>query len=485
MSGEAAIAHYLTLSRVARLVGVPRSALQRMAATGKLSTFDGEVELGEVLRVFPDIAIDDETEIRRVEEIKAAAISKSPAAQHLPDPQALAQRLKALGRDYARAKVLADHYEMVQGGLLDRLAEMGEDGRLPAGAANDLIDWMRRQLLLDNENRARRERLIAHESQLRVMTATVTLMPKGRTFEVEGRESILEAGLRAGLPLAYGCSNGNCGDCKARVVSGEVVKVKPHDYVFSRQDKADNVILTCAYSAVGDVVLEAGSPGTGDIAEQTIATKVRSIETPGPGVTVLTLLTSRSERLRFLAGQRVRVAIGELWAELPVASCPCEERRIELHVRGDDDFARAVMALKPNAPVMVTGPYGEFVLDDDSVAPLLLVAIGAGFASMKSLMQQALALEQAPTITFLRQADAAGPYQQNLTRSYTESLDHFFCIPVDSDWTTALAEAGRVAGPLAGHDVYAAGPAAALASLQSTLAAAGLPPSRFRGEAVE
>jgi ferredoxin-NADP reductase len=104
---------------------------------------------------------------------------------------------------------------------------------------------------------------------------------------------------------------------------------------------------------------------------------------------------------------------------------------------------------------------------------------------MKSLMQQALALEQAPTITFLRQADAAGPYQQNLTRSYAESLDHFFCIPVDGDWTTALAEAARVAGALAGHDVYAAGPAAALVSLQSTLEAAGLPSSRFRGEVVE
>ncbi|MBK8456613.1 MAG: 2Fe-2S iron-sulfur cluster binding domain-containing protein [Phyllobacteriaceae bacterium] len=482
--GEAAIAHYLTLSRVARLVRIPRAMLQRMAQDGVLATFDGQMELSEVLRVFPDIALDDDTEIRRVEEIKAAAVNKTPAAQELPDAETLAARLKSLSRDYARAKVSSDHSDMAQGWLLERIAAMREEGRMPAAAADELAGFLRREFVLNAEDRARRERLIAEESRLRIMSATVTLLPKGRTFDIDGRETILEAGLRAGLPLAYGCSNGNCGDCKARVVSGEAVKVKPHDHVFTREDKADNVILTCAYGAIGDLTLETGSPGVGDIPVQDVTAKVRGVDQLGPGVLALHLMTARSERLRFLAGQRVIASIGELSAELPVASCPCEERRIELHVRGDDAFARAAAALKPNAEVKINGPHGTFVLDDESTAPVLLIAIGAGFAPIKSLMQHALALEQAPTIALLRQADASGPYQQNLTRSYAESLDHFFCRPVDGDWDAALADIAQMTGALAGQSVFAAGPAEALAAAKAKLLAAGMAEAAWKEEAV-
>lgn len=454
-----------------------------MALNGELSTFDGQVELTEVLRVFPDIALDDDTEIRRVEAIKAAALSKAPA-QDLPDAETLNARLKALARDHARAKVTADHLEMAQGWLAQRLDAMAEEGRLPPAAADELAAFLRREFVLNPDDRARRERLIAEESRLRIMSATVTILPKGRTFDIDGRETILEAGLRAGLPLAYGCSNGNCGDCRARVVAGEAIKIKPHDYVFTRQDKADNVILTCAYGAIGDLTLETGAPGLADIPVQEVVAKVRGLEKLGPGALALNLMTARSDRLRFLAGQRVVATIGELSAELPVASCPCEERRIELHVLGDSAFARAAAALKPNAEVRINGPHGDFVLDDESTAPLLLVAVDAGFATIKSLLQHALALEQAPTIALLRQAGPSGAYQQNLTRSYAESLDHFFCRPVDGDWAQALVELKPSVGDLAAHRVFAAGPAADLAKAKAALLAAGLPEDAWRAEIV-
>ncbi|NKB16256.1 MAG: 2Fe-2S iron-sulfur cluster binding domain-containing protein [Sphingomonadales bacterium] len=52
------------------------------------------------------------------------------------------------------------------------------------------------------------------------MSAQVTVLPTGQTFEVMGDETLLEAGLRAGLSLPYGCSNGTCGQCKCRVTQG-------------------------------------------------------------------------------------------------------------------------------------------------------------------------------------------------------------------------------------------------------------------------
>lgn len=472
--------HLLTLSRVARLTGVPRATLQRMAQAGTLATFDGAVAIDEVLRHFPDLRLEDDSEIRRVEAIKAAALTKP---RDLPDPAALSARLAALAADLARLRVDADRHAEVAAWLPGRLADMVDSGAIDQAAADALIAWQRRQLAIEPAERARRERLIALEARIRIMSATVTLLPGGQTFDVDGRETLLEAGLRAGLSLAYGCSNGNCGDCRARLVEGEVVKVKPHDYMPTRQDKADNMVLTCAYSPVGDVTLEVGEPA--EIPEQTLVARVRQVETLGPGRRALNLMTSRAERLRFRAGQRLTVAIGAVTRDIHVASCPCEERRIELHVTGDDEFAAAVAALKPNAPVTLTGPYGQFVLDEADTRPLLLIALGPGFGPVKGLIQHALALEQSPGITLMRQADAAGPYQQNLTRAYADSLEHFFCRPVtDGDWAQAFADLSELSGPLAAHRVYAAGPEAELAAVRQRALSAGLPETQWTQEAV-
>ena len=54
------------------------------------------------------------------------------------------------------------------------------------------------------------------------MTAHVRLLPSQHEFFVEGNDTVLEAALRSGLALDYGCSGGNCGLCKAKVLSGQV-----------------------------------------------------------------------------------------------------------------------------------------------------------------------------------------------------------------------------------------------------------------------
>ena len=97
------MSHLIPLSRLARLVDKPRSELQRMAQTGVLTTFDGFVELEEVLRHFPDVKLGDDAELRRVEEIKEQASSKAPPLD-MPEPHVMYERLRVLGREYAAAR---------------------------------------------------------------------------------------------------------------------------------------------------------------------------------------------------------------------------------------------------------------------------------------------------------------------------------------------------------------------------------------------
>ena len=84
-----------------------------------------------------------------------------------------------------------------------------------------------------------------------------TVQPSGHEFFVEGNDTVLEAALRAGIPLNYGCSNGNCGDCKVRLVSGQVQKVHPHDFALKEAEKANGDFLMCSYTPVTDIVIEA------------------------------------------------------------------------------------------------------------------------------------------------------------------------------------------------------------------------------------
>ena len=74
-----------------------------------------------------------------------------------------------------------------------------------------------------------------------------------RTFMLEkGKESILEAGLKAGVELPYSCKSGACSTCRAKLTSGEVdmdVNFALEDYEIAR-----GFVLTCQSHPVTDRV---------------------------------------------------------------------------------------------------------------------------------------------------------------------------------------------------------------------------------------
>ena len=488
------MAHLIPLSRLARMVGKPRAQLQQMAQRGELQTFDGSVALEEVLRVFPDVELEDDAELRRVEAIKDQALVLETQRQAeelaLPNPALLQERLRALGRDFATAQARLMHYQRVHGWLDAKFLELVDSGMMDHAASRRLMDWLRRELTASSTDLAQLERFIAKERVMQVMSAQVTVQPRGQTFEVLGNETLLEAGLKAGLTLPYGCSNGSCGECKCRIVEGSVVKVRPHDFVLSAAEKRESYTLTCAYSAVGDVTLELPALGPADIPLQEIKVRVRALEPLSPGRMAVHLLTSRAERLRYLAGQWLDITINGETRRVPAASCPCDERRIEVHVPCDrgEGFDRDLReSLKVNDEVVVRGPFGEFVLDDSSTRPLLLVAEGAGFGPVKSLLQHALSLDQAPSITLFRLAGDEGLYQENLLNSYASALDNFFYRPYQTGADCSAAFASLIAeqGSIAGHDVYVVGSDALIRDARERCLAAGLPHSQWHAAVTE
>jgi len=485
------MSHLLPLSRVAKLVGQPRHALQEMIRTGTLATFDGLIELDELLRAFPEVKWDDDAEFRRVSEIKDKAFAKRVRERALPDKDVLVARLNELGDEYAAARALLLHYGNVMAWLDEKIDEFEEDASAETHhALHSVRAFLLRNLAEMPREAALAQAVIAQERILRIMSAHVTIQPSGHEFFVEGNDTLLEAALRNGISLNYGCSNGNCGDCKARLLSGEVKKVHAHDYVLKQAERDAGVILLCSYAPVNDVVIEANVAGARDIPVQQIAAKVKSVEAFNPQMAALHILAPRSQRLRFLGGQNIQIKFGGVSGRYAIANCPCEDRHIEVQIprRSGDAFAEALFAeLSANDSVEVEGPYGEFVLDEDSPRPVIFLAFGAGFAPIKSLIQHAMSLELAESMDLHWLADAAGHYQDNLCRAWADALDNFNYVPhvPTHDLESLLASIVVDYPDLHRFDVYAAGTAAQLEQARAHFVHAGLHGERWFAGALD
>jgi CDP-4-dehydro-6-deoxyglucose reductase len=470
------MARLLTLQRAARLVGVRRGALQSKIRSGELAAFEGMVAAEDLLRAYPQARLEDNSALERLEAIKDSAFARRMRERLLPSSEALVARLSELSMERAQVQAQLEHYRAIVDELRAKLRE-------PAASPAELRAWLEQRL----EPAAHGgQPLLAQESFLRIMTAHVQVKPSGREFFVDGNDSLLEAALRAGLSLDYGCSIGSCGKCKARIVSGQAHRTRHSDYALTAAEKNAGVVLMCCNTALTDLVMEAREAhGAADMPLQTIDARVKSVSPLGEDVRLLHLQTPRSNRLRFLAGQSASLSLGDgVGASLPVASCPCDDRNLQFHIRrrAGDAFAERVFGgLKGVDSVRIVGPRGEFVLNEESHRPLVFIAGESGFAPIKSLIEHAMALDAAESLHLVWvAADAGGHYLDNLCRSWGDALDDFRYTPLTAKGALAEDEA-MLRQVLQDHprlgecDVYVAGPAPWASAAEFQLLEHGLP----------
>lgn len=487
----------LSISRAARLVGVTRGAMQKKIQNGEMASFDGTVNVDDLLAAYPGAQLEDNTEFDRVNNIKQRAFGKRVFERALPDAEVLAARLNELSRELATQQTQVKHFNVLLDRLRTRLGEMeaqfqdAEKARLAEFRA-----WLKLEI-----NAAMAPGYLnpfaVRDSILRVMAAHVTVLPSGHDFFIDGPDTLLEGALRAGIPLNYGCSGGNCGMCKARVVSGQIKKVRNHDYLIPEKERDQGYVLLCSNTAVSDVEIEAPVAGSvQDIPFQQLSTKVKSVEPLNRDMLLLHLQTPRSSRLRFLAGQYVTLQIGKsLSADLSIASCPCDDRNLLFHVKrlpgnlfSDYVFDR----LKHGDEVGVEGPQGEFILHDKSPRPLVFIAFDHGFAPIRSVIEHAMSLESGePMHLFRIGSDMDGLYLPNVGRAWADALDNFHYTTLVTGYDLKAVTGRRaetlkatLQGMVGEHpemresDIYIAGPESALNLAEAFFLGLGLPKTR-------
>ncbi len=441
----------LTLSRAAQLIGVSRHTLQRQVRDGELVSQDGMIASEDLLRRYPDLRLEDSGVFEPTTPLAGFTTAKCGRERILPTKEILAQRLFGQSNELADVRRhLARYHDLIES-LQDRMAASASDSPAIRDLQRSLEDGL--AAVLGSQEPV--DRVAVMDEVLRVVAAHVAVRPSGSEFFVEGSETILEAALHAGLAPSYGCGNGNCGLCKARVIEGEVRQVHAYDYALSAAEQAQKYTLLCSHTAVSDLVIEMIEAVTAaDIPQQQIVARVKSVSPLDEHTYLLNLQSPRTNRLRFLAGQRVTLGIysnrGDCRGEHSIASCPCDERNLMFHISraqadAGDAFAVALFAgaIHSGDSVSVWGPYGEFVLDQKSPRAVAFVCCDTGFAPVHGLIEHAQAMDTAPELAlFWAATRPGGQYQAKQCRAWAAALDNFHYCPVAG---ADQASAGRAA----------------------------------------
>ncbi len=319
------------------------------------------------------------------------------------------------------------------------------------------------------------------------MAHRVRILPSGHEFDVESRETLLQAGLRAGINFDYHCGNGTCGDCRGRIRSGTVDLVGHQEFRIPEEQVEQGYVLLCAATPTSDIEIEARELGCAqDIPFQSIDAKVSRLERLQDDLLVLHVRTPRSCSLKFLAGQYLDLVLDDLPPRrLAIASCPCDGMRLRFHLRraaGDDFSEHVFQRIAKGHPVKLQGPHGAFTLDEDSRRPVMFVAAETGFAPIQSLIEHAISLEyEQPMHLYWLSRLPDGQYLANYCRSWEDGLDDFSYHAVTLPPAAGDADTAVLARILADHpgvadyDIYLSLPDDMAQAASQLLSGRGVP----------
>lgn len=336
------------------------------------------------------------------------------------------------------------------------------------------------------------------------MTFTVSITPSGKTISVDGDTHILEAALKQGVVLPYGCKNGACGSCKARIVAGEIVQDPHQPSALSADEATRGYALLCCARAASDVTVEARVvAAVGEIPIRKMPCRVSALDKVAPDVVVIRLQLPASERLQYLAGQYIDLLLRDgTRRSYSMATAPAATGPLELHVRHmpggrftDTAFGVAEPALKVRDILRLEGPLGTFFLREDSDKPIVMVASGTGFAPIKAIVEHVRGLIDGkgfdrPMTLYWGGRRPHDLYMNQLCEQWTAEVPGFRYVPVVSDALPQDGWQGRSGfvhlaamadhPDMSGLQVYACGsPAMVDASREDFIARCGLPADEF------
>lgn len=332
------------------------------------------------------------------------------------------------------------------------------------------------------------------------MPYQVIIQPSGHRFTVDEDETILEAALREGFALPYGCRNGACGACKGTVLAGQVDYGTYSANALKDDEKTQGRALFCRAKPCSDVIIEVKEIGAArDIVVKTLPCRVEKLDRLADDVMRVKIKLPANERLQFLAGQYIDFQLknGRV-RSYSLANPPHDDALLELHIRhvpGGLFTDQVFSTLKERDILRLKGPLGSFFIREDSDKPMIFLAGGTGFAPIKGMLEHAFAAHMdREMVLYWGVRSLKDLYLAELPQQWQAEHPNFSFVPVlsdpqpEDDWQgrTGFVHAAVLAdfADLSGYQVYACGaPAMVDSAREAFTQTRGLPEAEFFADA--
>jgi NAD(P)H-flavin reductase/quinol-cytochrome oxidoreductase complex cytochrome b subunit len=300
----------------------------------------------------------------------------------------------------------------------------------------------------------------------------LALHPGPKQVTARVGETLLEAGLRAGLTLPHECRNGGCGACVCTLRSGRVDHGPFQPATLTAPMRAAGKALMCCATPLEDLEIQIDvdtlDPG-GAPAVRRYQGRVERLERLSEAVMRLYLSLPGGERIEFAAGQYLNVVLedGQRRA-FSFANPPHDNALIELHVRlipGGRFTTQVFEKMRAGDALDFEAPLGRFTLHAGA-RPILMIAGATGFAPIKSIVEDAFHRGvQRSMRLYWGVRDPRDFYLLELAQTWQREHPNFQVIPVLSEpapeWQgrRGLVHAAMLADhpDLSGFEVYVCG----------------------------
>lgn len=331
------------------------------------------------------------------------------------------------------------------------------------------------------------------------MTFQVTINTSGTRFLVEKQESVLQAAIRQGIGLPYGCRNGQCGDCRGKVISGQVGYSNQPE-ALSREEQKHGYALFCQAHPLSDIVIDVQElTHSAEVPLRRFPAKVTSIQRISHDVMQVILKLPESIRMQFFAGQYIDFILSDgRRRSFSIANAPHEDKHIELHVRhvqGGKFTGEVFDNMQVNDIVRIEGPLGSFFLREESDRPVILLAGGTGFAPIKGIIEHALNKNIRREFHLYWGARTFDDlYFHDQAQKWAEQYAHIRYTPVLSDpenpsWQGRTGFVHDIVlddfSDFSDMEVYASGPPAMVYAGRDAFVPKGMNPERYYSDAFE
>ena len=218
----------------------------------------------------------------------------------------------------------------------------------------------------------------------------------GAEYRCAAEDTLLRAGLRAGLGFPYECNAGSCGTCKVDLLEGQISSLRPDAPGLGERDRAKGRVLACQARPLSDCSIK-------------VRLRPENVPAHRPARFKATLAATRdlTQDMRefrfkaaagspgFLPGQYALFYLPGLDAPRTYSMSNIDDgsgtwQFIVRRVPGGTGTVTLFDKVAIGDTITLDGPYGLAYLRPDSPRDLVLIGGGSGLAPMLSLARGAV-----------------------------------------------------------------------------------------------